>query len=126
MNQIEIAPITVQPDPSSEDFICSFPDFLLGHIFESVSQITTKDSDAGFIEWRSEHDTLATTKIGIFRTLLARFGHHFLGGQYYGGSKTVCLRRGESEILVRLDLANSQREGFSLRATRKPAPNKAS
>jgi len=122
MNQIKITPFSEQPDPSTEDFICAFPEFILGHLFDSANEITTRESDPDVVEWRSEHGMLAKTKVGVFRALLARFGYHFLGGQFYGGSATLALQRGGAEICVRIDMANSQREGFSLRAIRTPAP----
>lgn len=124
MNLIEITPVSEHPDPSSEDFICAFPEFILGHLFDSADEITTQESESGFVEWSSEHEILARTKIGNFRTVLARFGYHFLGGQPYGGSETLGLQRGGSEISVHIEVANSQREGFRLRATRTTPPNK--
>lgn len=54
------------------------------------------------------------------RGLLARFGHHYMSGQLYGGDQLLVLEQCGSLYNVWLRTGNEQRVGYWLQATAQP------
>ena len=52
---------------------------------------------------------------GYFRAVLARFGHHYMGDQLYGGHTTCVLRQRGREHRCRIYMSNNGQSGFWIR-----------
>lgn len=126
-----VPPVTQLPELSGngEDPV-AFADMLLtaslchGPALLYAEHFWHDPSDAA-ISWRirSLDSTIVSREIeigispslGSFRSVLARFGHHYMSGQLYNGYALIGLRQSDVTRRCHVYMANDQLAGFWLR-----------
>jgi hypothetical protein len=129
METIEVPEILEMPDPApyDEDPV-AFSDFVLTRLFQHSTALLhaewvhPKESVAWFL--RSRTDDGATERdvpiaespsCGSFRSVLARFGHHYMGGQLYNGFALRFLRQHDIVYRCLIYTSNMSQSGFWIR-----------
>lgn len=125
---IQVPTIVEPPDreSGSEDgpWIVSYADWLMNLVLRTAPsglRAEMRDSDDRNVRWErlkkpgacEETEPLShTTPTDIFRSILARFGHHYLDGQLYGGSCERILVWRDQQFAAQFDCSNSGSSGF--------------
>jgi hypothetical protein len=90
-------PDIAAPELGSPNYIVDFTDYILGQLIQASAEVVVVDASGDRshpdVEWRLRHALEAdgeTVVIGscprrLFRHILARIGHHYMGGQLYCG-----------------------------------------
>ncbi len=130
MEQLDVPEVTQLPELSGgEENAVGFADMVLTSLLVHDAAVlyaehTTADG-SGSVSWRIEprgqgvatHDIeigVSPTQ-GSYRSVLARFGHHYLGGQLYNGYTMRLLRQRNRVHRCHIYLSNFGQTGFWIR-----------
>jgi hypothetical protein len=128
METIEVPELLEMPDPApyDEDSV-SFADFILTRLFQHSSALLHAEwrqpevSVTWFIRPRNNDDAAQDLPIavsrscGSFRSVLARFGAHYMGGQLYNGFALRFLRQRDTVYRCLIYTSNMSQSGFWIR-----------
>ena len=125
MNEIDV-PYTEEPIPIGfEKHAVSIADFLVTSLLKFGTGSLDTDFVDGRVRWfvspviggmpSTATMVLEQVDIGRFRVVLARFGHHYMGGQMYSGHSRIMLRQNGQTFYCECYLANSALTGYWLR-----------
>jgi hypothetical protein len=125
---LEVPEVTQLPELSGEDENpVAFADMILTALLRYdrallYAEHFWRDPANSAVSWRIQprDATIVSRDIeigisptrGAFRSVLARFGHHYLGGQYYNGYATRLLRQGNITRRCQIYMSNEGFAGF--------------
>jgi len=129
---------TVVEDPSAENesddsWIISYADWLLNLALRSApaglrAEMTdSADRSVPWVRFSRTGDREIVERLShaassaLFRTVLARFAHHFSVGSLYGGSCERILLWRNQEFRTRFDISNSLATGFRIQFYAEPS-----
>jgi hypothetical protein len=119
--EVDPQPVAVPHRPDA----VAFADYLLTTLLRHENGLLHADflRDNGLWLLRSGSRAVAgpdeviagSESLGVFRMVLARFGHHYMGGQLYGGFTEGAFIQGGRTRRFALYMANDQWRGYWLR-----------
>ena len=124
METLDVPELFEIPDPAPYDENpVAFADFLLTSLFRqspALLHAEYRDSEKSvtwFIRPHSAQDSpIATSPSrGSFRSVLARFGAHYMGGQLYSGYALRCFQQHGRAYRCYIYMANGGQPGFWIR-----------
>ena len=130
METLDVPELLEIPDPAPHDENpTAFVDFLLTTLFshspallhaeyrhaeQSVTWfVRPRDDDKG----AQDFSVAASPSLGSFRSVLARFGHHYMGGQLYRGFALRFLRQHDRVHRCLIHTSNMGQSGFWIRVS---------
>lgn len=128
METLDVPELLELPDPAPfDESPVAFADFVLTKLFRHGSALLhaeyrhSEESVTWLIYPRSgdetERDLLVAVSpsLGSFRSVLARFGHHYMGGQLYNGFAMRFLRQHDRTHQCLIYSSNMGESGFWIR-----------
>jgi hypothetical protein len=114
VNSFIVPKVTSRPEQGGNEFpVVSLADFLLTSLLEGSGKLLRASDDGGeTVAWTVDEKTIAHTPRELFRTVLARFGHHYMNDQLYSGFALVELRQGHFKSVCHFYLGNCGDTGF--------------
>lgn len=113
--------------PADADVV-AIADFLLTHLLQNApASLIAEPPPSGPFGFSLKPDGSEPIEVyrcadaGEFRAILARFGHHYLDGQLYGGFSQRILEQGNRRCVTLLYLSNNHSSGLWLRFHTHPA-----
>ena len=128
MENFDVPEVTQLPEFSSnEEDPTAFADMALASLLKYENGILSAKhtGQVPSVSWTIEtcHEGNRTHEIeiaispslGSFRSVLARFGHHYMNGQYYSGHALCFLRQRNRTHRCYIYMSNNGQSGFWLR-----------
>ena len=117
-----------------DPWIVPYADWLLNEMLRrapAALMAEMSDPSVAQVHWRYTESIVETdpgiefdaTPQRLFRTVLARFAHHYLGGQLYGGACERILDWNAGSYFTKFELSNRQQTGFFIRVAATPIPH---
>ena len=121
MDILDIPELIEIPDPAPYDENpVAVADYLMTMLFRNqpaMLHAEFRDGDGGwFVQTAQKDECIAKSKsVGEFRSVLARFGAHFMDTQLYGGHTRRALTQQRRELACRFFMSNDNATGYWIR-----------
>jgi hypothetical protein len=119
---VEIPELLEIPNPAPYDENpMAVADFLMTALLRKRPGLLHAEFRNGDGRWfvrnsAQQEDCIAESKsVGEFRAVLARFGHHHMGGQVYGGHMRLSVTQRGREFGCEIFMSNQGRTGYWIR-----------
>ena len=116
MNSLAVPRIDSCPEETKNEFpVVAFADFLLSRLLRTTTTpcvLHARDSGGESVAWSVGDEVIAETPRLLFRSVLGRFGHHYMGGQLYAGYALAELQQEGLRSVCHFYLGNSGDTGF--------------
>jgi|ERR1043166_5154059 hypothetical protein len=127
MDTLEIPELLEIPDPAPYDENpVATADFLMTALLRKQPAILHAEFRGGDGSWflrdaeqRDERITQSKT-VGEFRAVLARFGHHYMSDQLYGGHARKTVAQGGRRFACEIFMSNQGWTGYWIRVYARP------
>ena len=132
MNSFDVPELHLIPDPAPFDEDPSeFADFVLTALMSHESaKLFAKYSIALAViwfvakkqgnNWNEPVAVASSPSRGSFRSVLARFGHHYMNDQLYGGTANCMLKQRGKSFVCSISMSNSGPSGFWIEIQSEP------
>jgi len=122
MDALDIPELLEIPDPHPYDENpVATADFLMTALLRDQPAMLHAEFRGGDGRWfvrdsAQRDESIAESKtVGEFRAVLARFGHHYMGGQLYGGHKRLSVTQRGREFACEIFMSNQGWTGYWIR-----------
>jgi hypothetical protein len=122
MDTLDISELLEIPDPPPYDENpVATDDFLMTALLRKQPAMLHGEFRGGDGRWfvldSAQHEeSIAESKtVGEFRAVLARFGHHYMGVQLYGGHKRLSVTQHGRKFVCEIFMSNQGRTGYWIR-----------
>lgn len=116
MNSLTVPRVDSCPKQAKNDFpVVEFADFLLTMLLRATTTpcgLHARDTGGEVVRWSVGDEITAETPRQLFRSVLARFGHHYMGGQLYAGYALAELQQEGLKSVCHFYLGNCGDTGF--------------
>jgi len=119
---LDIPEVLEIPDPAPDDLdVIATADFLMTALLHRLPAMLHAEFQDGegrwFIRNAERNDTFITQlkTVGEFRALLARFGHHYMDGQLYGGHISRSTTQNGRKYACEIFMSNRGLAGYWIR-----------
>src|SRR5262249_42478353 len=113
------------PAPGEQDFVVACVDHLLTVLCREAPALLHAEWEhrRGEARWflrprsageEKDRELLVMASGGLFRSLLARIGYHYMGGQLYGGYRVILLEQSGRAFKAIFFLSNLSQSGYWL------------
>ena len=122
MDPLDIPALLEIPDPAPlDENPVATADFLMTALLLKQPAMLHSEFQDGEGRWlvrdgARQEECVATSKsIGEFRSVLARLGHHYMGGQLYGGHTRRTVTQRGRQFTCEIFMSNQSATGFWIR-----------
>lgn len=122
METLEIPEVIEMPNPSPYDAdAVGTADFLMTTLLRKLPSMLHAEFQDGDGRWfikdaqRLETGVTQSKTVGEFRAVLARFGHHYMGGQLYGGHIRWKISQKGRNFFCEIFMSNQGMTGYWIR-----------
>ena len=127
MTTVEIPEMLEIPNPAPYDENpTAVADFLMTALLRKHPGMLHAEFRNGDGRWyirnsAQQENCIAKSKtVGEFRSILARFGHHHMGGQLYGGHTRLSVTQHGQEFACEIFMSNQGWTGYWIRVYTRP------
>ncbi|SRR5258708_16725385 len=122
MDTLDITELLEIPDPAPYDENpVATADLLMTALLRKQPALLHAEFRGGDGRWfirdpaQGEECVAESKTVGEFRAVLARFGHHYMGGQLYGGHNRLSVRQQGRKFACEIFMSNQSGTGYWIR-----------